>query len=51
MTNLYSCYFQMEFPEDNDEYYLSLTHPYTYSRLNSLLDQIRPSNKELINIT
>lgn len=40
MTNLYSCYFQMEFPESDDEYYISLTYPYTYSRLNSLLNRI-----------
>ena len=40
MTNLYSCFFQLEFPEENDEFYISLTHPYTYSWLNSLLDQI-----------
>ena len=51
LTNLYSCYFELEFPEDNDEYYLSLTHPYTYSRLNSLLNEIRLTTHSQIEVT
>lgn len=41
LTNLFACYFEVEFPEENDEFYISLTHPYTYSRLNSLLNDLR----------
>ncbi len=31
LTNLFSCYFEHEFPEDQDEYYIALTYPYSYS--------------------
>lgn len=51
MTNLYSCYFELDFPEKNDEYYISLTYPYTYSRIMNLVWEIGEIKNEIYDIT